>query len=105
MTSKRAATEAPRPRYSQKPSAVPVVEVMCLQLVPATQRPFGSVSQRDGPVPPSLGLPDTFAAVDLLTDTTFRWRTGRNFVGLAAGGAHVITVGPAEGLKPKRGKP
>ena len=63
--------------------------------------------RRDGLciVPPSLGLPDTFAAVDLLTDTTFRWRTGRNFVGLAAGGAHVITVGPAEGLKPKRGKP
>ena len=44
-------------------------------------------------VPGSLGLPETFVAVDLLSDTTFSWRTGRNYVGLAPGGAHVITVG------------
>ena len=36
-------------RYSQNPSTVPLVEVMCLQLVPAAQRPLGSVSQREGP--------------------------------------------------------
>ncbi len=45
-------------------------------------------------VPPWLGLPDTFTAVDLLADTTHRWRTGRNYVGLAPGGAHVIVAGP-----------
>jgi starch synthase (maltosyl-transferring) len=43
-------------------------------------------------VPPWLGLPETFAAVDLLADRTHRWRTGRNYVGLAPGGAHVIAV-------------
>ena len=46
-------------------------------------------------VPPELGLPETFTAVDLLADSTYRWRTGRNYVGLRAGGAHVIVVGPA----------
>jgi hypothetical protein len=45
-------------------------------------------------VPPGLGLPDTFTAVDLLADGTHRWRTGRNYVGLPPGGAHVIVVGP-----------
>ena len=39
-----------------------------------------------------VGLPETFVARDLLTDATFKWRTGRNYVGLPAGGAHVITV-------------
>jgi len=45
-------------------------------------------------LPPSLGLPDSFTAVDLLADSAYRWRTGRNFVGLPAGGAHVIAVEP-----------
>ena len=44
-------------------------------------------------VPPWLGLPDSFTAVDLLVDRAHRWRTGRNYVGLAPGGAHVIAVG------------
>ena len=43
-------------------------------------------------VPGSLGLTDTFGAVDLLTDAAFPWRTGRNYVGLPPGGAHVIAV-------------
>jgi starch synthase (maltosyl-transferring) len=43
-------------------------------------------------VPPWLGLPSTFAAVDLLADRKYRWRTGRNYVGLAPGAAHVIGV-------------
>ncbi len=43
-------------------------------------------------VPGSLGLPDTFAALDLLDGATYRWRTGRNYVRLPPGGAHVITV-------------
>ena len=45
-------------------------------------------------VPPELGLPEAFLAVDLLADATFRWRTGRNYVGLPPGGAHVVTVAP-----------
>jgi starch synthase (maltosyl-transferring) len=50
-------------------------------------------------VPAELGLPDSFVAVDLLSDETFRWRTGRNYVGLPPGGAHLIAVAPepAEG--------
>ncbi len=46
-------------------------------------------------VPPDLGVPETFVATDLLAETTFDWRTGGNFVGLEAGGAHVIAVGPS----------
>ena len=50
-------------------------------------------------VPPELGLPEAFIAVDLLSDAAFRWRTGRNYVGLPPGGAHVVAVAPepAEG--------
>ncbi len=44
-------------------------------------------------LPPELGLPDSFTAVDLLADESYRWRTGRNYVGLPPGGAHVIVVG------------
>jgi starch synthase (maltosyl-transferring) len=43
-------------------------------------------------LPPELGLPDIFVAVDLLADESHRWRTGRNYVGLPPGGAHVIVV-------------
>ena len=43
-------------------------------------------------VPPEVGLPETFGAVDLLGDAAFRWCTGRNYVGLPPGGAHVIAV-------------
>ncbi|RDI75677.1 protein of unknown function (DUF3416) [Gaiella occulta] len=43
-------------------------------------------------VPPSLGLPGAFAAVDLLDGSAYRWRTGRNYVKLAPGGAHVLAV-------------
>ena len=46
-------------------------------------------------VPPELGLPEAFTAVDLLSDSAFSWRTGRNYVRLAPGGAHVVAVGPA----------
>ena len=53
-------------------------------------------------VPTELELPSSFEATDLLTGTTYAWRTGRNFVGLAPGGAHVIAVGPA--VEPKSGR-
>jgi starch synthase (maltosyl-transferring) len=53
--------------------------------------PFGS---REGlvAVPPDLGLPGSFAVQDLLSDDTYAWRTGGNYVRLAPGGAHVFHV-------------
>ncbi len=45
-------------------------------------------------VPLSLGLPATFDAHDLLSEETYHWRTGRNYVGLRPGAAHVIAVVP-----------
>ena len=41
-------------------------------------------------VPPELGLPAEFAVVDLLTGERYRWRIGRNYVGLRPGGSHVL---------------
>jgi len=46
-------------------------------------------------VPPYLGLPDEFPVRDLLTGERYRWRIGRNYVGLAPGGAHVMKIGSA----------
>ncbi len=55
-------------------------------------------------VPPELGLPEVFTARDLLAGTSYRWRTGRNFVGLEPGGAHVIAVGPGDERERKPGR-
>ena len=44
-------------------------------------------------VPHGLGLPDEFPVLDLLTGQHFRWRVGRNYVGLPPGGAHVMKIG------------
>ena len=55
-------------------------------------------------VPPELGLPSAFTATDLLTNVAYPWRTGRNFVGLEPGGAHVISVGAAEAPQPASGR-
>jgi starch synthase (maltosyl-transferring) len=44
-------------------------------------------------VPPGIGLPDEFPVLDLLTGERYRWRIGRNYVGLAPGGSHVLRVG------------
>ena len=44
-------------------------------------------------VPPGLGFPEEFPVLDLLTGDQYRWRIGRNYVGLAPGGAHVLKVG------------
>ena len=41
-------------------------------------------------MPVQLGLPPAFRAHDLLSDETFDWRIGRNYVGLGPGQAHVI---------------
>jgi starch synthase (maltosyl-transferring) len=44
-------------------------------------------------VPHGLGLPEEFPVRDLLTGERYRWRIGRNYVGLAPGGAHVMKIG------------
>jgi starch synthase (maltosyl-transferring) len=43
-------------------------------------------------VPAALGLPPAFAVRDLLSGADYSWRIGRNYVGLAPGGAHVLDV-------------
>lgn len=55
-------------------------------------------------VPPELGLPASFTARDLLTETSYQWRTGRNFVGLDPGGSHVIAIGPTDARVPTSGR-
>jgi starch synthase (maltosyl-transferring) len=45
-------------------------------------------------VPPDLGVPEQFPVIDLLSGERYRWRVGRNYVGLAPGQAHVLKVGP-----------
>ena len=44
-------------------------------------------------VPPESGLPAEFPVTDLITGKRYRWRVGRNYVGLAPGGSHVLKVG------------
>jgi hypothetical protein len=43
-------------------------------------------------VPTEVGLPGSFAVQDLLSDDTYAWRTGGNFVRLAPGQAHILHV-------------
>jgi starch synthase (maltosyl-transferring) len=43
-------------------------------------------------VPPDLDLPDSFVVQDLLTDETYAWQVGGNYVLLPPGGAHVMHV-------------
>ena len=52
------------------------------------------VGSREGlvTVPPEVGLPGSFAVQDLLSDDTYAWRTGGNFVRLAPGQAHILHV-------------
>jgi starch synthase (maltosyl-transferring) len=44
-------------------------------------------------VPPDARLPEEFPVRDLLTGDRYRWRIGRNYVGLAPGQAHVMKIG------------
>jgi len=64
----------------------PEAVLVCVNLDP--------FSTRDGLaiVPPALELPDAFTVQDLLTDQSFAWGTGRNYVALAPGQAHVLHV-------------
>ena len=52
------------------------------------------VTSREGlvAVRPELGLPSSFAVQDLLSDDTYAWRSGGNYVRLAPGQAHVLHV-------------
>jgi starch synthase (maltosyl-transferring) len=53
--------------------------------------PYGS---REGllSIPGALGLPGSFVVQDLLTDQTYLWQSGGNFVRLDPGAAHVMHV-------------
>jgi starch synthase (maltosyl-transferring) len=44
-------------------------------------------------LPAALGFPPAFTAKELLADQTFTWNTGRNFVRLGPGQAHILRVG------------
>ena len=44
-------------------------------------------------VPPGRGYPDEFPVRDLLTGERYRWRVGRNYVGLVPGGSHLLKLG------------
>jgi starch synthase (maltosyl-transferring) len=54
-------------------------------------------------VPPSLALPDSFAVRDELSGADYSWRTGRNYVKLAPGQAHLMTVQLDSGTGSRRG--
>jgi starch synthase (maltosyl-transferring) len=43
-------------------------------------------------LPASLGFAPTFEAAELLTDQTFTWHTGRNYVRLGPGQSHVLRI-------------
>ena len=43
-------------------------------------------------IPVALGWPPAFEARELLTDATFTWRAGRNYVRLGPGESHVLKV-------------
>ena len=43
-------------------------------------------------IPVSLGFPPAFDARELLTDASFTWRAGRNYVKLGPGGSHLLKV-------------
>jgi len=44
-------------------------------------------------VPPEAMLPSQFPVTDLLTGDSYRWRIGRNYVGLDPGQSHVLKLG------------
>ena len=44
-------------------------------------------------LPASLGYPPVFRARELLTEETFTWQTGRNYVSLPPGQSHVLRIG------------
>jgi starch synthase (maltosyl-transferring) len=61
--------------------------VVVVNVDPAAQREGLAI------LPPELGLPDAFPVSDLLTGARYAWRTGRNYVRLDPGKAHLLQVG------------
>ena len=61
---------------------------MCVNLDPKSAQ-VGLVT-----IPPSLGLPATFAVTDLVVGGSWTWRTGGNYVRLVPGTqqAHILGV-------------
>ena len=58
-----------------------------MNLDPAAPRARGCSTSR-----PALDLPASFVVQDLLTDDTYAWQAGGNYVRLPPGGAHVMHV-------------
>ncbi len=44
-------------------------------------------------VPPGRGFPEEFPVLDLLSGERYRWRVGRNYVGLGPGQSHLLKLG------------
>ena len=44
-------------------------------------------------VPPAPGVPAEFPVLDLLSGERYRWRVGRNYVGLGPGRSHLLKLG------------
>jgi starch synthase (maltosyl-transferring) len=61
--------------------------VIVVNLDPAAEQEGACV------LPVSTGLPPVYQVRDLLTDETYTWRIGRNYVKLPPGGAHVLRLG------------
>jgi starch synthase (maltosyl-transferring) len=70
--------------YSKQEAADTVI--VCVNLDPAAS------SEGLLTVPPALDLPGSFVVQDLLTDETYAWQVGGNYVLLPPGGAHVMHV-------------
>ena len=47
-------------------------------------------------LPVSTGLPPAYRVRDLLTDDTWTWHIGRNYVRLGPGKSHVLRIGGSE---------
>jgi starch synthase (maltosyl-transferring) len=45
-------------------------------------------------VPVSTGLPPAYPVRDLLSDETWTWRIGRNYISLGPGQSHLLRIGP-----------
>jgi starch synthase (maltosyl-transferring) len=62
------------------------IVLVCVNLDPFSRREGVCVA------PVELGLPPAFNAVELLTETIFSWRIGRNYLGLEPGQSHILSI-------------
>jgi starch synthase (maltosyl-transferring) len=70
--------------YAKRDDADTVI--VCVNIDPA------ATSEGLLDVPAALDLPQSFVVQDLLTDDTYAWQVGGNYVALPPGGAHVMHV-------------